>query len=123
MADPLYGPVRLLVVQPTPFCNLDCDYCYLPDRGDRTRMSFAVLEAAVARVLDSPYFAGGFTLLWHAGEPLMALHLVAGLQARGVRCWTATTERRTEVRPDGTKVSVFGFVRFRAWPRVRLEEG
>ena len=57
-----------------------------------------------------------------AGEPLMALYLVAGLQARGVRCWTATTERRTEVRPDGTKVSVFGFVRFRAWPRVRLDE-
>jgi uncharacterized protein len=66
------GPVRLLVVQPTPFCNLDCDYCYLPDRGDRTRISFDVLEAAVERVLDSPYFAGEFTLLWHAGEPLMA---------------------------------------------------
>jgi hypothetical protein len=57
-----------------------------------------------------------------AGEPLMVLHLVAGLQERGIQCWTATTERRTEVRPDGTKVSVFGFVRFRAWPRVRLEE-
>jgi len=66
------GPVRMLVVQPTPFCNLDCDYCYLPDRGDRSRLSFAVLEAAVERVLDSPYFGGGFTLLWHAGEPLMA---------------------------------------------------
>ena len=65
------GPVRLLVVQPTPFCNLDCDYCYLPDRGDRTRMSYEVLEAAVERVLDSPYFGGAFTLLWHAGEPLM----------------------------------------------------
>ena len=70
-ADQGDGPVRLLVVQPTPFCNLDCDYCYLPDRGDRTRMSYEVLEAAVARVLDSPYFGGEFTLLWHAGEPLM----------------------------------------------------
>lgn len=67
----VYGPVRLLVVQPTPFCNLDCDYCYLPDRGDRSRLSFGVLEAALERVLDSPYFGGGFTLLWHAGEPLM----------------------------------------------------
>lgn len=65
------GPVRLLVVQPTPFCNLDCDYCYLPDRGDRSRLSMTVLEAAVERVLESPYFDGGFTLLWHAGEPLM----------------------------------------------------
>ena len=67
-----YGPVRLLVVQPTPFCNLDCDYCYLPDRGDRSRLPLAVLEAAVERVLESPYFGGEFTLLWHAGEPLMA---------------------------------------------------
>ncbi|MFM7239773.1 MAG: cyclophane-forming radical SAM/SPASM peptide maturase GrrM/OscB, partial [Cyanobium sp.] len=70
MAAEAYGPVRLLVVQPTPFCNLDCDYCYLPDRGNRRRISFAVLEAAVERVLESPWFARGFTLLWHAGEPL-----------------------------------------------------
>ena len=72
MESQAYGPVRLLVVQPTPYCNLDCDYCYLPDRGDRTQLSLELLEAAVQRVLDSPYFEGQFTLLWHAGEPLMA---------------------------------------------------
>ena len=65
-----YGPLNLLVVQGTPFCNLDCDYCYLPDRGDRTRLSGAVLDAALDRVLESPYVGGPFTLLWHAGEPL-----------------------------------------------------
>ena len=72
MESQVYGPVRLLVVQPTPYCNLDCDYCYLPDRGDRTQLSLELLEVAVERVLDSPYFEGQFTLLWHAGEPLMA---------------------------------------------------
>ncbi len=65
-----YGPVRLLVVQPTPYCNLDCDYCYLPSRDDRSRLSLEILEAAIERVLESPYLEGGFTLLWHAGEPL-----------------------------------------------------
>ena len=70
MADPPFGPVQLLVVQPTPFCNLDCDYCYLPNRNDRSRLSFDLLELAVERVLDSPWFDGPFTLLWHAGEPL-----------------------------------------------------
>ncbi|MEB3256347.1 MAG: cyclophane-forming radical SAM/SPASM peptide maturase GrrM/OscB [Synechococcaceae cyanobacterium] len=70
MADPSCGPVQLLVVQPTPFCNLDCDYCYLPNRNDRSRLSFELLELAVERVLDSPWFDGPFTLLWHAGEPL-----------------------------------------------------
>ena len=68
--DQAHGPVRLLVVQPTPFCNLDCDYCYLPTRDDRSRLSLEILEAAVERVLESPYFEGGFTMLWHAGEPL-----------------------------------------------------
>jgi len=70
MGAETYGPVRLLVIQPTPFCNLACDYCYLPDRGNRSRIRFEVLEAAVERVLESPWFEGGFTLLWHAGEPL-----------------------------------------------------
>ena len=65
-----FGPVQLLVLQPTPFCNLDCHYCYLPDRSDRTRLSFELLEKALERVLESPFFDGGFTLLWHAGEPL-----------------------------------------------------
>ena len=27
-----FGPIGLVVIQPTPFCNLDCDYCYLPHR-------------------------------------------------------------------------------------------
>jgi uncharacterized protein len=65
-----YGPLRLLVVQPTPFCNLDCDYCYLPGRKDRRRLSLEHLELSLHRVLDSPFVDGPFTLLWHAGEPL-----------------------------------------------------
>ena len=64
------GPLRLLVVQPTPFCNLDCDYCYLPSRDDRSRLPLEILDAALDRVLESPFLEGGFTLLWHAGEPL-----------------------------------------------------
>ncbi len=70
MAAVIGGPLRLLVLQPTPFCNLDCDYCYLPSRDDRSRLSFEILEATLERVLESPYVQGPFTLLWHAGEPL-----------------------------------------------------
>jgi uncharacterized protein len=65
-----YGPLELLVIQPTPYCNLDCDYCYLPSRNDRHRLSMEILDAALERVLESPYLGGDFTLLWHAGEPL-----------------------------------------------------
>ena len=27
--------IETIVVQPTPFCNIDCSYCYLPNRNDR----------------------------------------------------------------------------------------
>ena len=65
------GPLGLLVVQATPFCNLDCDYCYLPNRQDRRRLDPAWLDPILDTVLSSPFVAGDFTLLWHAGEPLM----------------------------------------------------
>lgn len=65
-----FGPLELLVIQPTPYCNLDCDYCYLPSRNDRHRLSMEILDAALERVLESPFLEGDFTLLWHAGEPL-----------------------------------------------------
>ena len=68
--EPGGGPLRLLVLQPTPYCNLDCDYCYRTTRDDRSRLSLEIFDAALERVLSSPYVDGPFTLLWHAGEPL-----------------------------------------------------
>jgi uncharacterized protein len=65
------GPLDLLVVQATPYCNLDCDYCYLPDRDDRRRLDPALLDPILDTVLSSPFVERDFTLLWHAGEPLM----------------------------------------------------
>ena len=38
------GPLELLVIQPTPFCNLDCSYCYLPDRLDKRKITLETLE-------------------------------------------------------------------------------
>ena len=61
----------VLVVQPSPFCNLDCDYCYLPNRMSKTRMEMATLRAVMQRVFESGLVTpDGFQLLWHAGEPL-----------------------------------------------------
>ncbi|MEB3324086.1 MAG: hypothetical protein VKM17_01965, partial [Cyanobacteriota bacterium] len=56
------GPLELLVVQATPYCNLDCDYCYLPDRADRRRLDPALLDPILDTVLSSPFVAGDFTL-------------------------------------------------------------
>jgi uncharacterized protein len=65
------GPLELLVIQPTPFCNLDCDYCYLPFREVRDRISADVLRAIFARVFASGVVDRQFTVVWHAGEPLV----------------------------------------------------
>src|SRR6516165_8264601 len=68
---PAPGPLELLVLQPTPFCNLDCTYCYLPDRQSTKRMSLQTLEATCAWVFSSGLVRRPFTVLWHAGEPLV----------------------------------------------------
>lgn len=60
----------VLVLQPSPFCNINCDYCYLPHRTSTQRMEFATLENIVAKVSGSGLVGPGFDLLWHAGEPL-----------------------------------------------------
>ena len=63
--------IEMLVLQSTPFCNLDCSYCYLPDRASKRQMSQATLERTFERVFTSTFLSGHLTVLWHAGEPLV----------------------------------------------------
>ncbi len=60
----------VVVMQPTTFCNLDCRYCYLPERHRKKDMSPRV-AAAVASVLPPSWsVGGGLQIVWHGGEPL-----------------------------------------------------
>lgn len=71
-ADSLqFGPLELLVLQPTPFCNINCSYCYLPNRDSRRQMTTATLEQAYRWVYSNGLVREPFTVLWHAGEPLV----------------------------------------------------
>jgi uncharacterized protein len=65
---PLIG---MVVLQPTPFCNISCNYCYLPERSDKTVMTDATLRAAFARVFASGWASEDLSVIWHAGEPLV----------------------------------------------------
>ena len=65
-----YGPIKLVVIQSTSFCNLDCDYCYLPDRHLKQEFSLELLEPIFANIFTSPFIQDSFTVVWHAGEPL-----------------------------------------------------
>jgi uncharacterized protein len=61
---------RLLIIQPSPFCNINCDYCYLPERESHARMSTAVLKRAIETVISSDLKQTNLSIVWHAGEPL-----------------------------------------------------
>ncbi|MBD2598006.1 GRRM system radical SAM/SPASM domain protein [Nostoc spongiaeforme FACHB-130] len=64
------GSVELVVIQPTPFCNLDCDYCYLPNRQSQAQMSLDLIEPIFKNLFASQLIEQEFTVVWHAGEPL-----------------------------------------------------
>jgi uncharacterized protein len=61
---------RLLVLQGTPFCNIDCSYCYLPDRNQSGRMSLATVRTSARRLREDGLVGDELTVVWHAGEPL-----------------------------------------------------
>lgn len=65
------GPLELLVIQPTPFCNLDCSYCYLPDRLNKRKITLETLEKTFDWAFSSGLVRQSVTLLWHAGEPMV----------------------------------------------------
>ncbi len=48
----------LVVIQPTSFCNLNCDYCYLSDRQLKNRLSLDLIEPILKTFLISPFVGG-----------------------------------------------------------------
>jgi uncharacterized protein len=63
--------IELLVVQPTPFCNIDCSYCYLPHRSSKAVVSEQTLVNLFSQVFASGWVDGCLPVVWHAGEPLV----------------------------------------------------
>jgi uncharacterized protein len=63
--------LETVVVQPTPFCNINCRYCYLPDRNDKSQMAQNTVAALFDKVFSSGWVGEGLTVIWHAGEPLV----------------------------------------------------
>jgi uncharacterized protein len=62
---------ELLVVQPTPFCNINCSYCYLPHREVKKQLALDVAEQMFQRLFAFPTVEGRVTVVWHAGEPMV----------------------------------------------------
>jgi len=65
------SPLGLLTIQPTPFCNINCAYCYLPDRTDRSIFDLSLLDPLLDKLQKSGLLGRQLTISWHAGEPLV----------------------------------------------------
>jgi uncharacterized protein len=84
--------IELLVIQPTPFCNINCSYCYLPDRRSRAMVSKETLSNLFAEVFASGWVRDCLSVVWHAGEPMVlpvefyrdAFRTIAALKPAGV---------------------------------------
>jgi uncharacterized protein len=63
--------ISIVVLQPTPFCNIDCHYCYLPERSNKAVMHLGTIIAAFDRIFSSGWCSSHLTVIWHAGEPLV----------------------------------------------------
>jgi uncharacterized protein len=63
--------IDLLVIQPTPFCNIDCRYCYLPNRNSKAVVSQETLGNLFSQVFASGWVGAGLSVVWHAGEPMV----------------------------------------------------
>ncbi|MGH7044829.1 MAG: cyclophane-forming radical SAM/SPASM peptide maturase GrrM/OscB [Stellaceae bacterium] len=63
--------IDLLVVQPTPFCNIDCKYCYLPGRNSKAVLTPQTLCNLFSQVFASGWVDGRLSVVWHAGEPMV----------------------------------------------------
>jgi uncharacterized protein len=63
--------IELLVIQPTPFCNIDCSYCYLPHRNTNVIVSGDTLTNLFSQVFASGWVQDCLPVVWHAGEPLV----------------------------------------------------
>jgi uncharacterized protein len=87
--------VHLAVIQPTPFCNINCSYCYLPDRSVTHRMSDLTCERTIRLLLSNRNrLAGHLAIAWHAGEPLTV----------PIDFYARAFELERELLPDGIQL-------------------
>ena len=60
----------LAAFHPTPFCNLDCSYCWAPNRTVRSKMPLSTFELALDQIWRNREM-NGLEVLWLTGEPLV----------------------------------------------------
>lgn len=108
-------PINLLVVQPTPFCNIDCDYCYLPNRNSKSRMTLETVARIADFVAGSETFTCKLTMVWHAGEPLVVPTDFYDQAFEVVKTRCSKPEIRQNFQTNGTLIDREWCALFKKW--------
>src|SRR5215469_5335197 len=85
--------VDLLIIQGSPFCNIACTYCYLPERHLTKKITGELVDKIFSRLIESDLIGKELTIVWHAGEPT----------ALPVRFYEETFGIIEKIRPRTTK--------------------
>lgn len=89
----ILGPLDLLIIQGSPFCNIDCKYCYLPNRLSTKKIDIDTIRICIKRIFEEKLVNKEFSIVWHAGEPLAikvdfyreVFHLLKELTPKGFK--------------------------------------
>ncbi len=108
--------IGIVVIQPTPFCNIDCTYCYLPERSNPSRIAPDTVRHLFEKIFASGWTGGELTVIWHAGEPLVlppdfyeeAFQIVESLRPSGIKLVHS-------FQTNGTLISPAWCELFRKW--------
>lgn len=119
------GPVELVVLQSTSFCNLDCSYCYLTpeSRRNRKRLPIPSLKRIFDNILSSRYVGSAMQVSWHSGEPLVlppayyaeAIDTILSLKDDHCR---SHLDMRFEIQTNGTLIDQEWCELFRKYRKV-----
>ena len=63
MSDRVARPeIGMVVLQPTAFCNINCSYCYLPDRSNKHVMAQTTVTRLFSEVFASLRVSPSFAI-------------------------------------------------------------
>jgi len=94
-ADAMIEP-RLIILQPTSYCNINCSYCYLGRRDEKRLMAPKVVEALCERIFSRLSRRLEPLVVWHAGEPTAA----------PIAWYEHAYSRLLDVAPPGTRFAM-----------------
>jgi uncharacterized protein len=109
------APLGLLVLQPATFCNVDCSYCYLSQRSENHRMDIATVQAIARFVRGMQLSEPQLSVVWHAGEPLVASVDFYEAAFDALQSGAAPMRFRHHFQTNGTLISDEWCALFKRW--------